>query len=263
MRNAFLSVLVLSISVQLATAQDSVTISSDQRDLSRPVSTLINQIRKREKISITYEDPRYSGPADTEDVTAEVAKTSELEKQYGSRIIVPKGHEITFVYAPKELRTLSGARAVVERMLEEYTSIGGAAFAVVEDKVRLHVIPSDVLDSSGTSTHQASVLDNIITVPAAQRHGDELLQAICDEIQKQTGYEVGIGPSIPTNYLDSYQTREGIQKKKARTAIAELLDRASVPGIFDWDLYYDPADKAYMLNFAYVGQAGSVQKRSD
>jgi hypothetical protein len=124
-------------------------------------------------------------------------------------------------------------------------------------------MPRNVLDSSGTSTHQVSVLDNLVTVPASPRHGDELLQAICDEIQKQTGYEVGIGPSIPSNYLASYQTREGIQKKKARTAIAELLDRASVPDIFDWDLYYDPADKAYMLNFAYVGQASTAQKISD
>jgi hypothetical protein len=162
MRKTSLSVLVLAASVAVATAQDSVTISSDQRDLSRPVSTLINQIRKREKILITYEDPRYTYAADTEDVTAEVAKTSRLEKQYGPRIIVPKGHEITFVYAPKELGTLSGAKAVVERMLQEYASIGGPAFAVVEDKVRLHVIPRNVLDSSGTSTHQASVLDNLV-----------------------------------------------------------------------------------------------------
>ncbi len=263
MRYAFFSVLILATSFLVATAQDSVTLSSDQRDLSRPVSTLINQIRKSEKTSITYEDPRYANPADTEDVTAEVAKTSDLEKQYGPRILVPKGHEITFVYAPKDLRTLSSAKAVIERMLQEYASLGGPVFTVVEDNARLHVIPSDVLDSSGTSTHQASVLDTVIAVPAAKRHGDELLQAICNEIQKQTGYEVAIGPSIPGNYLTRYQTNEGIQKKKARTAIAELLDRASAPGVFDWDLYYDPADKAYMLNFAYVGSVGLVQKRPD
>ena len=65
MRNAFQAALLLGTFFLVATAQDSVTITSDPRELSRPISSLINQIRQREKVSVTYEDPRYLNPADT------------------------------------------------------------------------------------------------------------------------------------------------------------------------------------------------------
>ncbi len=57
MRNAFVAAPLLGTFFLVATAQDSVTITSDPRDLSRPISSLINQIRQREKVSVTYEDP--------------------------------------------------------------------------------------------------------------------------------------------------------------------------------------------------------------
>jgi hypothetical protein len=254
MRRAFLLVSFGVFSLA-AIAKDSVTITSDPRDLSRPVSTLIDQIRKRDKISITYEDPRYSNQADIEDVTTEVSRAPELEKTYGPRILVPKGRPIVFVYAPADMHRSETAMATVNRMLQEYASVGGPVFAVVGDGTRLHVVPSSVLAHSGSLAHQDSVLDTIVSVPAAPRDGGELLQAVCDAVQKQTGFEIGIGPSVPGNYLARYQTSAGIRKETARAAIAGILDQASVKGIFDWDLYYDPADRAYMLNFAYVGPA--------
>jgi hypothetical protein len=254
MRRALL-VFCLVVSGVAAVSQEFVTITSDPNDVSRPISTLINQIRKRERISITDEDPRYGKRADLEDVTAEVSRAPEPEKQYGPRIIVPKGHAITFVYAPSELRSLNAAKKTIERMLQEYASAGGPVFTVTEDELRLHVIPSEVSDSNGVRVRQGSILDTLVAVPAAERDGDDLLQAICDDIQKETGYEVGIGPSVPANYLARYKTSQGISKQTARVAIAHLLDPASVTGIFDWDLYYGPSDKSYMLNFSYAGPA--------
>jgi hypothetical protein len=238
-----------------AVSQESVTVTSDANDLSRPISTLINQIRKGERISITYEDPRYSNRADLEDVTAKVSKAPEPEKQYGRRIIVPKGHAITFVYAPSDLRNRDAAKRTIERMLQEYASAGGPVFTVTQDEVRLHVIPSEVSDSNGTRVRQGSIMDTLISVPAGQRDGGDLLQAICNDIQKETGYKVGIGPSVPGNYLARYKTGQGVPKETARAAIADLLDQASVTGIFDWDWYYGPSEKSYMLNFSYAGPA--------
>jgi hypothetical protein len=150
MRNAFQAALLLGTFFLVATAQDSVTITSDPRDLSHPISSLINQIRQREKVSVTYEDPRYLNPADTEDVTAEASKGSELEKAYGPRMLVPKGHPVTFVYAPARMNGPGGAKATIERMLQEYASVGGPVFAAIGDDVRLHVVPREVLDPSGT-----------------------------------------------------------------------------------------------------------------
>ena len=260
MRRLGFSILAVAILGSLTPAQDSVTITSDPHDLSRPVSTLINQIRQRERISITYEDPRYRNSGDTEDVTAEVSRGSEVEKAYGPRILVPRGHSITFVYAPTEMRILEGSKLVIERMLQEYASLGGPAFAVVGDGDRLHVVPSEISDHSGVRRAEDSILNAMISIVPAARNGGELLEAICEEVQKQTGYEIGIGPSVPGNYLAAYKTSAGIGRKSARSAIAELLDRASVRGSFDWDLYYDPSDRAYMLNFSYVGPAGPVER---
>lgn len=256
MRSVFLTGLILAVCVLFATAQESITIRSDRNDLSRPVSTLINQIRRSEKISVTYEDPRYANALDIEDVTAEVSKGSEVEKTYGPRILVPKGHPITFVYATESMRGMRNAKSTIERMLQEYASLGGPVFTVIEDGARLHVIPSEVLDFSGTRLHQGSILETLVSLPPVQRNGGEFLQAICNEIHRQTGYDIGIGPSVPSNYLARFHTSSGLEKKPAREAIAELLDHVSVAGSFDWDLYYDPADKAYMLNFAYIGPAG-------
>jgi hypothetical protein len=109
---------------------------------------------------------------------------------------------------------------------------------VTQDEVRLHVKPSEVSDSNGTCVRQGSIMDTLISVPAGQRDGGDLLQAICDDIQKETGYKVGIGPSVPGHYLARYKTSQGIPKETARAAIADLLDQASVTGIFDWDWYY-------------------------
>jgi hypothetical protein len=260
MRHAFLLVLLISGFGTDVPAQNPTTIASDPRDLSRPVSTLVNQIRQREKISITYEDPRYVNAADVEDVTAEVSKGSDLETTYGSRILVPKGHGLTFVYAPEDVSNMDAARATIERMLREYALLGGPAFTVKRDGVRLHVIPSEVLSAAGNRVKQDSILDTVISVSPARRDGSELLQEICDQIQKQTGYEIGVGPSAPGNSLTRYRTNEGIESQSARAALEHLLDNATHPGSFAWDLYYGPDVKSYMLNFNYVGSAGPLVK---
>lgn len=257
MKPFYLAAGVLALIPTISNSQDTVNVMSDPGDLSRPVSTIISQIRKGAKLSITYEDPRYASQSDIEDVTAEVSRGSDAEKAFGPRILVPKGHSISFAYSAADIATLQGARSALERMVREYSMAGGPSFMVTQDGTRLHVQPSRVLNSSGVLEPQESVLDAIISVPAASRDGGELLQAICDAVQKQPGYEIGVGPSVPGNYLSRYKTRVAIEKETATKAIADLLDAASTKGSFDWDLYYDPADKAYMLNFAYVGPAAA------
>jgi hypothetical protein len=242
-------------------AQDSVTISSDPKDLSRPISTLLDQLRKREKIAVTYEDPRYSNSADIQDVTSEVARNlSPAEEKFGRRILVPHGKAITFVYASQDMRSPEGAEAVIERLLREYQALGGQTFTVRRDGARLHVVPSDLSNAAGDRVKQESILDTVISIPPGRRDGGEVLQAICDQAQKQTGYEIGVGPSVPGNNLARYRTDEGIENESARMALEHLLDKATLPGSFVWDLYYDPADGGYGLNFSYIGPAGPRAK---
>jgi hypothetical protein len=247
----------------LATAQEPVTVKAPPDDLSRPVSSVVDQIRKQTRTSITYEDPRYINQSDIEDVTDAASKASDTEKKYGPRILVPKDHSITFVYALSDMKTPGSAKAVIERLVREYALGGGPAFAVTQDGNRLHVVPNQVLDASGVLAHQNSVLEAIITVSPARRDGGQLLQAICDAVRSKTGTEIEIGPSAPSNYLARFETKDGITNMPAAKAIANLLDAASSKAIFDWDLYYDPADRSYMLNFAYVGPAAGPEQAAD
>src|SRR5580692_8390412 len=118
-------------------AQDSVTITSDPSDLSRPIATLLNQMRKHEKISVTYEDPRYSNSADIEDATSRVARNlSPAEERLRPRILVPRGKAISFVYARRDLKTTEGVEATIARMLSEYEALGGPKFVVTRDGTR-------------------------------------------------------------------------------------------------------------------------------
>ena len=205
-------------------AQDSVTIKSDPSDLSRPVSTFLNQIRQHDKIAVTYEDPRYS-------------KRDDMQ-----------GPNTTFTYSVQGLQAQDGVEVTIARMLREYAASGGLTFSVVRDGTRLDVVPNEVLDATGKRIRQGSILDTVISVPAGQRDGVQLLQAICDQIKKQAGYEIDFGPSAPVNALLRYSTTEGIDNLTAHAALARLLDRVSAPGNFVWDLYYDPADGGYGLN---------------
>jgi hypothetical protein len=221
--------LMVAACCSVAASQNGITFNADPKDLSRPVSTLLNQLRKRERIPVTYEDPRYATRDDM------------------------GGKNINFTYSPDEILTLEGPEIVLSRMLREYGASGGLTFALVQDGPRFHVIPNEVLDKAEARVRQDSILDTVINVPAARRSGGELLQAICDEIKKQTGYEIGVGPSAPGNYLARYATTEGIINRSANAALQDLLDSATPRATFVWDLYYDPADRGYGLNFAYVG----------
>lgn len=257
----FLAALAFLSSSGIA-AQESVTISSGTSDISRPISTLLNQLRKGEKISVTCEDPRYSNSADIEDITSKVAcNVSEVEKKYGHRTVVPRGRPITFVYTPNDFRTPDSAEATIARMLQEYRTLGSPTFGVIRDGSRLHVVPIDVLDIAGERVKQDSILDTLITIPSARRDGGQLLDAICDEVKKQTGYEIWVGPSAPGNSLARFKTVDGIESQTARTAVENLLDKLAAPDSFDWDLYYEPAEKAYGLNFEYIGPAGPVRAK--
>lgn len=113
--------------------------------------------------------------------------------------------------------------------------LAGPTFAVTRDANRLHVVPADVLDAEGNRIKQSSILDAITSIPAGPRDGLQFLQAICDELKKQIGFEIGIGPSVPSNNLEGYRTNEGIDKMSAQTAIERLLDKSSRTGNFVWD----------------------------
>jgi hypothetical protein len=231
MNRVLIAVILVGCSAMSAASQDSVEIKVDRNDPARPLSTLLKQMRKREGVAVTYEDPRYNKRADM------------------------RGPDMTFSYSAQALHDPDGDQLAIARMLREYGASGGLTFSIVRDANRLNVVPTEVLDAAGKRVRQGSILDTAISIPPARRDGSELLQAICDAIKKETGYEIGVGPSAPDNILVRYSTMEGVDNVTARSALAHLLDSSTHPGSFVWDLYFDPADGGYGLNFAYVGPA--------
>ena len=217
-------------------AQDSVTFTTRPESTARPVSALLQQFRSREGIAVTYEDPRYS-------------KRSDMDER-----------PATFTYTRQELRAPDGAEVVIARMLREYGANGALTFRVVKDGTRLHVVPEESFGASGTRVRQEPILDTMINLPPRRRTGNQLLQEICDQIKQQTGYRVDIGPGDAG--LHDYTTT-GIENQTARAAFEKVWDNATSPGTFVWDLYYDPADGGYGLNFSYVGPAAPTQKRTN
>lgn len=212
--------------------QSAVTITTSPRDTARPISALLDQIGKSAHLAVTYEDPRYS-------------KRSDMDERPAK-----------FTYSPEELRALEGAEVAISRMLRDYGASGGLTFTLEREGFRLHVIPSETFDATGRRVRQDSILSAIINIPPASRDGGQLLEAICAEVQKQTGYSIGIGPNVPGNSLYRYRTKEGISNETASSALEHLLDGFALPNSFVWDLYYDPEDKSYGLNVRYVGPAG-------
>ncbi len=218
----------------LAFAQDSVTITTSPRLTARPVSALLQQFRTREGIAVTYEDPRYSKRSDMDEKPA------------------------TFTYTRQELHSPDGAEVVIARMLRGYGANGGLTFRVVRDGPRLHVVTSEGLNPAGARIHQDPILDTLINLPPRRRTGSQLLQEICDQIKEQTGYRVDIGPGDAG--LHDYTTM-GIENQPASAAFEKVWDNLTSPGTFVWDLYYDPADGGYGLNFSYVGAAARPPKK--
>jgi hypothetical protein len=210
-------------------AEAPVTLTTSPKDTARPVSALLDQLRKRERVSVTYEDPRYNNRSDMDQKAS------------------------VFSYVPEGLKAPDGVEIVVARLLREYGASGGLTFTVVQNGARLHVVPAETFNASGQRVRQDSILDTVITLPPGRRTTNQLLQSICDEVTKETGYKIDVGPSDPTTEKLTAQAVEGVS---ARAAIGQLLDGLATPGAFDWDLYYDPADKSYGLNFSYVGPAG-------
>jgi hypothetical protein len=173
MRRMFLLITVAMFCVSIGIAQERVTITTDPRLTARPVSAMIEQLRRGEDVPVTYEDPRYPRSSDMDERPA------------------------VFAFAREEMRGKDAAEATITRMLREYEGLGGPTFTVLKEGSRFHVVPIAILSASGQRIRQESVLDTLISVPPAKRNGAQILQEICNQIQKQTGYTIDVGVGVP------------------------------------------------------------------
>ena len=96
--------------------------------------------------------------------------------------------------------------------------------------MRFHVVPVEVLNSAGKRLHQGSILDGVISVPEARTNGAQLLDNVCTQVKRRTGYRVDIGPGA-INMHDKVR-EQGIEDQTARAAFEQIWDSVTAPGSF-------------------------------
>jgi hypothetical protein len=214
-------------------------------DDPRPVAAAIEAIEEATGTVITYEDPPTPFGSATTDVTNEISRVAPTGT---FRSLIPKGGMLTF-----NLPTSATQEATLDsvgNLLRSYNSGRNVAtFALVRGSRIAHVVPRNVLGSSGLLEPITPPLDSSIALSAAPRTGVALLQEICDAVSEASGQSIQLG-LVPTNALDGQTIAVGPKAEPARALLEKLLVNGTIP--LSWELLYDPGLKTYYFNVVPV-----------
>lgn len=218
-------------------------------DDPRPVAKAIELLMiEHPGFIATYEDPPYRYREDIRDVTAEVRRDIHLHPAGNvPRVIGPMGGSFDFSYS---VRSETGEPADWMEVLQEVLTahqVGarGGRFRVERSGDVFHVVPTEVRDGSGVWVGQTSILDELITIPAQEGNGYEMLTAICKAVSDVTGIPVVVG-TIPNNL---FARHEGLLEADAEPAKEVLLRTLrSIHPRLTWRLLYGPSRERYALN---------------
>jgi hypothetical protein len=219
-------------------------------DDPRPVAEAITVLEARFRWIITYEDPRYIYAGDISDVTEKVRK--DLYKYRPGevpRVLIPKGGKFNFEYdVIRDTNGRSDPGVILQRLLDAYAASGSSArFRMESTDKSIHIIPTGAKDISGKLAPQKSVLDAVITLPVKDRTGLQALEDLCVAVSRATQMRVVVG-TIPIGLFIEHKDQHGVAGRKAREALAQLLERMGNGTNLSWQLLYDPGMKMYALN---------------
>ena len=210
----------------------------------RPLSDIADVLQTRYGKPVTYEDPSWEWPGDSETLS-------------GLTVVRSRTATLPPDLSPEQTAALDvGA---VGRMLTEYEKSNDAPrFRVFESSYGLHIVPAIVRDASGQVVQAKNPLDAVVTIPSATRTASAHLEAICAAATQAVGREircsaVGLGEdwyerlfAAPGGTLEW-----GANGVKARDALIDLLSRAATT--FTWHFNCGPgnvreADRFCVLN---------------
>ena len=149
-----------------------------------------------------------------------------------------------FQYATLNGKPQEDITALLRRLLNQYSTEGGAVFDVRERTppgggTEWNVIPVKAKDYSGKFAGQPDVLGTLINLPK----GPQTVMYMVAEIKHQliaAGYQVKVG-DVPFSGLS---IEFGTDRLPAREVLATMIGKD--PTV--WQLLYDPASAAYWLN---------------
>src|SRR5262249_264791 len=217
----------------------------------RPIAMALEALEQRHGLAITYEDPEYTYPLDTQDVTASVRK----DGRRFPRVIGPRGGAFQFKYLTDRGKPQKDAKGLISRMLSEYASLGGAVFDVqeraTEGGTEWHVIPVKVRNKEGQFVQQTASLDNKVSIPLEKRSAIHTLSLVCDELSRVSGHRVVLG-TVPQNPLYGYRVEIGATSESARDVLARVLNQFHA--VMVWQPFYDPGLGWYALNMHFAAR---------
>jgi hypothetical protein len=225
-------------------SQDDQTVTISVNN-GRPLASAVEEIEKRSGRVITYEDPFYLFPADTEDVTLAVRRDGRTEP----RVLVPRGGPFFFRYPASAL----DPSAALGKLIEEYNRSGyPGLFRLIRTGDVYHIVPSERRNRAGAFEPQASLLDTNISISVASRSALEMVKAITDAVSSQVAAKIGVG-TVPLNAMLRTHLNGGATAETARTVLSRTLD--AIHPRLSWQLFCDPGPTpTCALNVHAVGQ---------
>jgi hypothetical protein len=226
----------------------------------RPLAKAIETLESRNGWVITYEDPRYVNESEIADVTGSVRKDlDQFKAGEAPKVLIPKGGALSIEYdVDPTTNKPADSTLVVQQLLDAQSTSGNAGkFRLERNGEVIHVIPTAVKDTAGALTSQESVLDAVISIPAEDRTGMQLLDAICVSVSQATETRVVVG-TIPLNLFVKRRTQRGAASQKARDVLATMLEDIKSGTNLSWQLFYDPGMKMYVLNIHQVRSSNAI-----
>lgn len=235
-------------SLALLSFQEATVFMTISVDEPRPVAAALHELEHRHGLVVSYEDPTYVHEADISDVTQSVRQDlDQYPPGKAPKVLVPRAGKIELEYpVSSETGNPVDPERLIERLLSVNRRNGNPGdFRVTRTSTMFQVVPLAVKDRDGAVGDAGSVLDVIISFPARERTGLEVLQEICSALSEETGASVVVG-MVPDNPLARYKTTEGVHEEMARDVLYRLV--ANIGGKISWQLFYDPGLEMHVLN---------------
>lgn len=213
--------MIFMVAVSLR-AQPEVTLPQSV-DSPRPLADLKMSLQARFGSPITYEDPLWEWDGD-------------ITMAGGDK--VPK--YLRFVI-PGEIDAEASLPDVLQRALSAYhDQTAGPRYRVISSALGLHLIPSEVRDSTGTLVAPKNILDSPITVDVQSRSPSGHLAALQAAVATATGVALRYGIKEGDGPFDHYFGAEdnkltwGANNVAARGALVDLLMKSATT--YSWEV---------------------------
>jgi hypothetical protein len=209
----------------------------------RPLRGVVDTLKQKYHVSITYEDPQYVYPGDIVDMTYRRGTP-------GPRVLLPNAGSLHLSYPEADGVPQEGIGGLLRRAASEYAAAGGPVFKV-EKRVtpsgpQWNVVAVKARDRSGTMADQPDILGAQISIPRQKLTPGQFLGAIERQLTAETGYKVTAFDHV---FGPMSQPQEfGADNVPARDVLEGLLDGLQPPGT--WNLDYDPESGGYYLTLA-------------